>query len=256
MTTKTLRVSEDTLNSWAKGPGKTEADKCENAERVIKSAIKSSAALKDLNISVFAQGSYGANTNIGVESDVDICVRYDDAFFPYYPEGTDRSTFGNSPSDISFGEFKDAVHQALIDRFGRQGVERGDKAFDVHENSYRVHADVVATFQYRHYYSGTDGKYYFREGVAFRTDEEGKLIHNYPQQTYDNGKNRNVATSMRYKKVIRVLKNLRTEMSQDGIPVAGDFPSFLIECLVWNVEDHIFLHDTHTERLRNVLLNL
>jgi hypothetical protein len=41
----------------------------------------------------------------------------------------------------------------LTDFFDRGAVQRGNKAFDVHANTYRVDADVVAAFEYRWYFS-------------------------------------------------------------------------------------------------------
>jgi hypothetical protein len=43
------------------------------------------------------------------------------------------------------------VQAALVRKFGLAGVHRGDKAFDIHANTYRVDADVVATFAHGQY---------------------------------------------------------------------------------------------------------
>ena len=51
----------------------------------------------------------------------------------------------------SYAQFKNDVQTALEDKFGTDGVTRGDKAFDVHANTYRVDADVVPAFAYRLY---------------------------------------------------------------------------------------------------------
>jgi tRNA nucleotidyltransferase (CCA-adding enzyme) len=62
-----------TFESWARGPTDTEAAKCENAECVIHKAISASPALAKRNVQVFAQGSYRNNTNVRLDSDVDVC---------------------------------------------------------------------------------------------------------------------------------------------------------------------------------------
>ena len=69
-----VNVSEANLVSWSKGPSQTEADKCSNTETAVRKAIKASERLAGLDISVFAQGSYRARTNVRQNSDVDVCV--------------------------------------------------------------------------------------------------------------------------------------------------------------------------------------
>ena len=157
-----MNISEHNFVSWSKGPGQTEADKCSNAETAVRKAIKANEELAALDVSVFAQGSYSARTNVRQNSDVDICVRYNATFFDYYPDGMSRETVGNVPGTMAFSDFKRMVQKALEDYFGRTGVTRGNKAFDVHANTYRIDADVVQTFEYRRYTGkrNADGSYH------------------------------------------------------------------------------------------------
>ena len=53
-----------------------------------------------------------------------------------------------------YPQYKNDVGGALSDHLGANHVTRGDKAFDVHENTYRIDADVVAGFEYRYYLAG------------------------------------------------------------------------------------------------------
>lgn len=78
---------EAKFTAWSKPPGKTELDKCNNAETAVKNAIKISEKLKEKDIRVFAHGSYKNNTNVQQESDVDIAVVCYDVFFPDYSSG-------------------------------------------------------------------------------------------------------------------------------------------------------------------------
>lgn len=78
---------EDTYVSWGKGPGTTEQAKCDNAETAIRKALAAHEKLSEMDISVFAQGSYRNRTNVKQDSDVDICVRLNSTFFPQYPDG-------------------------------------------------------------------------------------------------------------------------------------------------------------------------
>ena len=72
---------EDTLKSWAKAPGQTEFDKCDNAVSAVRKAINANASLSKHNIKVFAQGSYSNRTSVREDSDVDVCVCCTDSVF-------------------------------------------------------------------------------------------------------------------------------------------------------------------------------
>lgn len=252
-----MNFSEDSFASWAQGPSKTESDKCENAENAVRKAIAADSDLSKLDITVFAQGSYKARTNIRQNSDVDICVRYNGAFFADYPAGKTDADFGNVDGKLPFSDYKGMAERALKRYFGAQSVTRGNKAIDVHANTYRVDADVVPTFERRRYTGQkfSNGADYFLSGVAFIPDKSG-LIENWPQQNYDNGVARNDETSRRYKRVIRILKRLRDRMQDDSISEANNVASFLIESLVWNAPVEAFQHDTYSEDLRYVVADI
>jgi hypothetical protein len=246
---------ETTFTSWANGPRPTEQTKCENAETAVRKAIAANEKLKSMDISVFPHGSYRNRTNVRQDSDVDVCVRHNTIFFPDYPAGKTKEYFGNSDGDITYPDYKNLVHKALADYFGAQLVTRGDKAFDIHENTYRIDADVIATFEHRRYVLNSDGTYYYLSGIAFDTDS-GKRIINWPEQTYQNGVAKHDSTRRRYKKIIRILKRLRNVMEEKNVTEAKDIASCLIESLVWNVPNEGFGHDAYTADVRYVLAHL
>ncbi len=243
---------ETTFRGWANPLSETEQTKCDNAERMIRDAVRNHSGLAALGVIVFPQGSYRANTNVRLDSDVDICVCCTKFFYAEYAEGITSSSVGNSGSDFSYGLFKNIVGEALTKKFGKDGVTRGNKAFDVHENSYRIDADVVPTFQHRRYFRNISGAIDFVAGVEFHPDNGGTVI-NWPEQTHRNGVNRNNATGRRYKSVIRVLKRLRNRMQAEGIPESKNIASFLIECLVWNVPPDRFGHERIADDVKEVL---
>lgn len=252
-----MATLEDTLSYWAKGPGQTEKDKCDNAYSAISNAISSDSRLQKYNITVFPQGSYRARTNISKDSDVDICVCLHDAFFADYPEGMTKEQFGNVDGSIKYIDFKNMVGTALVNYFGANSVTRGNKAFDLHENSYRIDADVVPAFEYRRYTGKktTKGEHHYLEGIKFNPDK-GSSVINWPEQTYDNGIAKNDRTGRIYKRVIRILKNLRNFMQDNKIQQDAVLPSFLIESLVWNMPDQYFLMNTYTEVVNVCLKHL
>jgi len=225
---------ESKFHAWAQPLSATEEKLAENAVRIVSDALRVTS-LDQFKLKIFAQGSYPANTNIRRDSDIDINACSTGIFFADYPAGYTREYFGNSGASVGFGSFKDAIGAALVARFGAAGVTRGDKAFDIHENTYRLDADVVPTFEYRIY--SPNGSYI--EGVRFITDS-GKTITNFPQQSLVNGIAKNNATSRRYKQLVRIMKNLRNEMQEKKIESANNFASFLIESILWNISDSCY----------------
>jgi predicted nucleotidyltransferase len=189
---------ENTFNSWAQAPGKTEQERCERAVNAIKKSIAASPKLSQRSVRTFAQGSYANRTNVRKDSDVDVCVLCDDICTVRYPDGVTDANTGLSNSDYTYEQYKDEVEAALVDYFGRENVIRGNKAFDIHENTYRVDADAVACIEYRYYFHTTDGKLTFIRGTALRTDRENNRVTNFPELQYDNGVTKNNATGRRF----------------------------------------------------------
>src|SRR5207248_11003521 len=92
-------------------------------------------------------------------------------------------------------------------------------------------------------------------GTAFLTSGNTRII-NWPDQNYENGVAKNDATSRRFQAVVRILKRLRNAMDENNVTAAKPVPSFLIECLVWNVPNLGFGHDTYTADVRWALAYL
>lgn len=88
------------------------------------------------------------------------------------------------------------------------------------------------------------------------TNDVGRQIVNYPQQQYDNAVAKHRRTNDRFKKMVRIVKNLAVEMDDAGVAAAKPIPSFLIESLVYNVPDENFDRVTFCSELRSVLAYL
>ncbi len=237
------------FSTWAKPPSETEEEKASNAARMINEAIRKSPALSGKNFEVYASGSYRNNTNTRSESDIDVSVVLKDAWWSEFPaDGSlTREMLGFSSATYGLDDFRNDVGRALAAVFGTSGVSAGDKAFNIHENSYRLVADAAVFLVHRRY-SGkrdADGAWLYDSGVETRPrSDPNRRIINWHQHHYDSGVARNDATKRRYKRVVRILKRLREEMKTDGSSqakaVAADVPSFLIECLCFNATDGCF----------------
>lgn len=255
---KMTRDWEATFRTWGKAPGATEQAKCENAERAILKAIRASGKLSSHDVRVFAQGSYRNRTNVPAESDVDICVCCSDVFFTDFDFtlGLTRGAVGVIDSSYAYSTYKGEVEEALKDYFGSTGVTRGVKAFDIHENTYRVDADVIACFEHRRYLMDVNGLWKYETGTEFKPDDDQRQIVNWPDQQYDNGVAKNSATSQRFKGVVRAIKNLRNEMAEAGINEAKPISSFLIESLVYNVPNDLLSGEAYTRNIQDTLLRI
>ncbi len=242
---------EEQFNRWSKPPGTTEEQRCEHAEQAIRNAITASSKLAHRNIKVFTQGSYRNNVNVRQDSDVDVAVVCDNTFFYDLPDGAGHEEFNITPATYHYPQFKDEVEQALRDYFGANAVKRGNKAFDLRENTYRVESDVAPFFLHRRYASA--GKW--NEGVELRSDNGSRVI-NWPDPHYENGVAKNTATRRGYKGVVRIVKALCNHMADDGIPAAQGVPGFLLECMLYDAPNECFLHDSWSSDVRSALAHL
>lgn len=246
------KYSEETLNNWRKPPSDTEETKLSNIERMVKECINEDLTLKEMSIKTFGQGSYVNDTNVRLNSDVDLNVKYVDAFYFDLPPGKTREDFGlNNRISYSAQEFKNDVQSALFNKFGND-VKRKNKCIAIEGNTNRVGADVVPTWQYRRY--SENGSYV--EGVRFFADNE-QTVTNFPIQHIKNGIEKNRQTQRRFKRLTRIYKRIRAKMIDDGESVNGNITSFLLECLLWNVPNQIFNdYETWTDRLRESIVFL
>lgn len=195
------------------------------------------------NYQVFLQGSYGNDTNIYAESDVDVVIKLNDCFH------TDLSQL---PADqklacelafpkatYTFADFKRDVLSVLTTAYGRD-VAAGKKAVSIAANGGRRKADVVAAVQFRRYIKFISiGNEEYIDGICFFTSN-GDMIANYPRQHSANLTAKHQATANRLKSLVRVLKNLRGKLVDDGVVKPGLAPSYYLEGLLYNVPDSEF----------------
>ena len=247
------RFSEETLTNWTKPPSDTEETKLANSERMVKDAIKEDSKLSIIGTEVFSQGSYANDTNVRLNSDIDINVRYTDGFYFDLPPEITKEVLGlTSPSKYSVEEFKNDVEEALVSKFDRESVVRKNKCLTILGNTYRVETDVVPTWNYRRYDKSSN----YVLGAKLRADDSGTVV-NFPKQHIENGKEKNSNTTRRFKRLTRIYRKLRYKMIDDGVHVSDSITSFLLECLVWNVPNSIFNdNSTWQDRLKVSIVHL
>jgi hypothetical protein len=248
------KFTEETFNNWRYPPSDSEETKLANAQRMVREALSADSKLRKLTIEVFGQGSYANDTNVKLNSDIDINVRYMDAYYYELPTNKTLNDFGqiDSPSAYTYAQYKNDVEQALVNHFGRDCIVRNDKCITVKANTYRVEADVVPTWEYRRYYENGN----FSSGTKFFSDKGSNII-NFPLQHIENGKSKNSLTQKRFKRLTRIYRTTRYRMIDERVGVSDNITSFLLECLVWNVPDSILNNNnTWTDRLKQSIIHL
>ncbi len=245
-----MNVTEEQLSRWAKAPSETEETKCQNAVRQITECIREKFGN---TVSIFLQGSYKNRTNVRLDSDVDIVVRHDGYYFPDVSglSEADKQLYwaGFTAAPYTFSNFKSDIQNILISKFGAASVERKNKCLKAKESTNRVNADVVPCFVHRRFRSPTDAE---AEGIELVADD-GIHITSFPEQHYDNGVLKNTKTGQMFKPVVRILKNVRNELIDEGVITLKTMPSFFLECLAWNVPEVHFKQSNYLDATQSVV---
>lgn len=231
-----MSIPEAQLETWSHQGSITQSH---NTYNTIKSVLEASTTLyAGKNFEVFLQGSYGNDTNIYAESDVDIVIRLDDCFQSDLSELTEeeKAAYKSAFRDATYThvDFKRDVLLVLTEQYGA-AVKAGDKAIAIDASGSRRKADVIVAIQFRRYFkfrSSSNSEYV--EGICF-WNGKGERIANYPKQHSANLTTKHQNTSKWFKPITRVFKNVRSRMVDDGLIQAGIAPSYYIEGLLYNV---------------------
>jgi len=104
----------------------------------------------------------------------------------------------------------------------------------------RRNADVVVATKFRRYSSfpslaGAQAEC----GICFFTSSGDRIV-NYPKQHSANCTTKHQATNGWFKPMVRILKNMRRKLVDDGSIEEGSAPSYFLEGLVYNVPNDKF----------------
>jgi hypothetical protein len=191
----------------------------------------------------FLQGSYGNDTNVYRESDVDVVMCLTSAFYhdadllqKSQYEAFKRAYPGTT--DYGLPQFKAQVSEWLSKNFN--GVTVGSKAIFIPGNGFRRDCDVLVCIRYNYYYifnSMVDQSK--DEGICFFS-KDGTQIINFPKQHSDNCTAKHKETSQWFKPTVRIYKNMRNHLVDANILRDGTAPSYFIEGMLWNVTADLF----------------
>jgi hypothetical protein len=236
-----MPIPEDQLETWSHQGSITQSSTTYNT---VKQVLESTNTLYNgKSYKVFLQGSYGNDTNIYSESDVDIVARLDSCFLHDLTElpQSQQDTFKLSHSDAIYThkDFKNDVLKVLTEHYG-DAIKSGEKAIAINASGNRRKTDVIAAIQFRRFHkfiSTSDQSY--DEGICFYTST-GERIANYPKQHSENLTRKHKDTSQWLKPMARILKNLRSKLVEEELLDDGIAPSYYLEGLLYNVPSDQF----------------
>jgi hypothetical protein len=194
------------------------------AESELRRALGRSPRLDGRAYEIFGQGSRVNNTYIEHSSDIDLVLMLKGA-----PES-------------DWEEFRDDVLAVLSEsyavRMGRRCVNVDDP-----DSLFGEMVDILVATEYR-----LPGE----QGVFFR-DQEGRAIVNFPKQHRRNGDAKDRRTGGRFKDVVRAVKRVRKLAERERMLLDGTAPSYLLECLLYNVPDDVYRTPSLGEAYRGAL---
>lgn len=242
-----MTIPAERLASWCRQGGTTASI---NAHSSIRKALERYEWPKAVKYRVLLQGSYKNSTNIRGDSDVDVLVICTTTFFSNLNEAEKRR-LKLKPGTITAGEFRNHTIAALQLHFGSARVDhRGANSVEVAQAEGSPAADVVPCLEYRNYRTIEPPEW--TTGIRFQNQHTGQWISNYPGQHYDNCVAKSDATGGRFKETVRMFKNARAVLTpRSGRPAHKEWPSYMIECMLWNAPNRVFV-GSPTDRFTNV----
>ncbi len=243
-----MAIPKAKLETWA-NPGALTISAAAYAS-IRHALLKSTSPVADLGLDIYLQGSYGNSTNIYGDSDIDVVVLYSTTFYEDVSSLTaaERQIHASSgfvTATYNWTNLRDDVLKALRAHYGNGAVNPGTKAIKVTIGNGLKPADVVPAMQFRRYATFPNERDAMAHwGIKF-FDSSNNPVVNYPKYHKERGEDKNSATRTggRYKPTIRIFKNFRNYLIDNGFLAEGVAPSYCIECALHNVPDTLFIGD-------------
>lgn len=195
------------------------------AEGVLRDGLSGSPLLAGRPYEIFGQGSRVNGTAIEQGSDIDLILMLKEPF----------------AGGHGWEGFRDDV---LVTLGRTYAVRMGRRCLNVDDadSLFGEMVDVLVATEFRLPVRGG-----VEQGVFF-LDQEGRPIVNFPRQHRRNGDAKDLRTGGRFKEVVRAVKRTKKRLITDG-----SAPSYLLECLLYNVPDEVYRVSTVEEARRGAL---
>ncbi len=237
-----MAISEAQLEIWSHQP--TAGPSRDTYEAVRTVLLDGAAPFSGKGPDVYLQGSYGNDTNVARESDVDVVACIPTTFAhdaqtlpPEQYQAFERAYPGTAT--YNYPQYKADVLAWLTKKYG-SGVRAGTKAILIPAVQNRRECDVLPAIEYRYYYrfnSKTDER--FEPGICFYLPDQSRII-NFPKVHSKNCTAKHQDTHSRFKPIVRIYKNMRNRMVEQGLLADGVAASYFIEGLLYNAPNLLF----------------
>lgn len=173
-------------------------------------------------VRIFVCGSYANDTNVGARSGIDIAVVEEEGFPARQPGAK---------------TFREDVEACLREKFG-SNVERKGKSLLVHGELGCINIMVGRrVLEDRRGLSGIGNVP--ADGLVFYGEDGEKRVY-FPERHIANGRTKEAETNRNYRRMVRIMKEMRVLMEEQNCPSAREISSFELESLLWNLPDALF----------------
>lgn len=174
-----MAIPESQLATWSNQGSVTQSAQTYNMIQKVLNDRASPYYSKDF--SIFLQGSYGNDTNVYRDSDVDIVIRLNQTYYSdtnlLKPDAKANYDRAFSRATYQYTDFKADVLAWLQSKFGAD-VRPGKKAIVINGSGSRRDADVLVCALHRRFRdssSGVDARY--DEGIIFWTSNGTEIVN-------------------------------------------------------------------------------
>lgn len=181
------------------------------AKGTLRAALSRSPLFNARPYEIFAQGSRVNGTALELGSDIDLVLML-------------KANTGGGGWEAFRDEALAALSMSYVVRQGRRCVNVDDP-----DSLFAEMVDILVVTEYR---VGDE------QGVFFR-DLQGRPIVNFPKRHRYNGDAKDLRTGGQFKRAVRSVKRLRRLAEQQRAIASGAAPSYLLECLLYNVPDDV-----------------
>ena len=205
-------IPDELLIQWSLS-GKSEFES--NAYNRFREVITACFDVED----IFLQGSYANSTEVFSSSDIDIVV------VCRGPE------YGTYRWESRLKKLKYQLYNS-IKNYHNFRFDVGKKTIKYNGSSKYAPTDILPCISFTN--KNED------QGIVFYDHRNHRLVFNYPKQHKANGIAKNQRTDGEFKRIVRVFKNLRDSLIEEGIIRENLAPSYFVECLLYNVPDYCY----------------
>ncbi len=228
-----MAIPESQLKTWS-NQGATAGSA--NTHKSIRNALAEHFWPNGMNYNAYLQGSYPNYTNIRGNSDVDLVIESSSVFYSNLNK-YEKQQLGLGIGSYDYWEFRNEVVKALTSYYDASLVDAsGQKSIKIAASGNRLAADAVPCITYKRYHNLS----VVAAGITFWTRNSNQQVINFPKIHLQNGSDKNRRTNNFYKPSVRMFKNARERILANNSSLQGNYPSYFVECLLYNVPDSCF----------------